>query len=683
MASNQTSAENPAASSANQNLAVRVKTEPDDEKTTLGQKHSHSFYYQINKENHMVTCTKRGTVLEALQADPPFRTFLERNREKGKSIIIERDNSFIATHFPCWLFKDEETVLIKSFPGEAAEVSDGYEIKDGDIVTFCISSIGGLNMRKRRFLRNSKLQNNKSLCIYAYIGETVEDALKRDGRFIDEVFQGSVSLCEEGEQQTNIQLTTKIPPKFGNLKTLQLKKTALKRPAEDKTANKRKLKSGRKSDPSSNTENPSTRSSSVGSKPSSDKAMAVKGPDLYKKVHEIPDSTEILEILREQFQGLVELMKKRHKKRKVEDVVELLREEFGKNIQSFSEISTGKKLMNMSASVCYIEVENHMRGTGFLLFDRYILTNAHVIKDITNGTVLGRKVHVTFAFEDLTEESKNLWCVKEEVVAGWYGLDQQERLMDFALLELGDSLGKPDLKLPPTLLREYAPFPGKGGICLIGHPHGGVKKMDSSSIIEVKKRANAVKRQFGRKGRHIQYINDLKDKELTYNTCFFHGSSGSPIFGENCKLVGLHTGGFLYEIAGEQKSVIEFGISMRSILEHLLLQMMDEKKCELLSKLIAETMKSKSTIQVVAGFICYMLQMWKEDLDSVLSTVITTAKKCGESSELRTSLCEIIPKDDLQTLMKNLSSSMRLSELSEILKEEETPMDIEQQTAGN
>uniref|UniRef100_A0A3B3RHB9 Protein FAM111A-like n=1 Tax=Paramormyrops kingsleyae TaxID=1676925 RepID=A0A3B3RHB9_9TELE len=461
------------------------------QKTTLGQKHSHSFYYQINKENHMVTCTKRGTVLEALQADPPFRTFLERNREKGKSIIIERDNSFIATHFPCWLFKDEETVLIKSFPGEAAEVSDGYEIKDGDIVTFCISSIGGLNMRKRRFLRNSKLQNNKSLCIYAYIGETVEDALKRDGRFIDEVFQGSVSLCEEGEQQTNIQ----------------------------------------------------------------------------PKVHEIPDSTEILEILREQFQGLVELMKKRHKKRKVEDVVELLREEFGKNIQSFSEISTGKKLMNMSASVCYIEVENHMRGTGFLLFDRYILTNAHVIKDITNGTVLGRKVHVTFAFEDLTEESKNLWCVKEEVVAGWYGLDQQERLMDFALLELGDSLGKPDLKLPPTLLREYAPFPGKGGICLIGHPHGGVKKMDSSSIIEVKKRANAVKRQFGRKGRHIQYINDLKDKELTYNTCFFHGSSGSPIFGENCKLVGLHTGGFLYEIAGEQKSVIEFGISMRSILD--------------------------------------------------------------------------------------------------------------------
>lgn len=75
-------------------------------------------------------------------------------------------------------------------------------------------------------------------------------------------------------------------------------------------------------------------------------------------------------------------MKKRHKKRK------LLREEFRKNIQSFFEISTIKKLMNMSASVCYTEVGNRMTGTGFLLLDHYILTN--VIKDITNGTVLGQ-----------------------------------------------------------------------------------------------------------------------------------------------------------------------------------------------------------------------------------------------------------------------------------------------------
>nr|XP_023671163.1 uncharacterized protein LOC111845758 [Paramormyrops kingsleyae] len=34
------------------------------------------------------------------------------------------------------------------------------------------------------------------------------------------------------------------------------------------------------------------------------------------------------------------------------------------------------------AAVCYIYVKDHSTATGFLLFDRYILTNAHVIKDI-------------------------------------------------------------------------------------------------------------------------------------------------------------------------------------------------------------------------------------------------------------------------------------------------------------
>ncbi|XP_048864948.1 serine protease FAM111A-like [Brienomyrus brachyistius] len=716
-ASNQTSTENPAASSANQNLADQLKIEPDDEKTTLDQKHqSHSFYYQINKDNHMVTCTKRCTVLEALQADPPFKTFLERN--KGKSIIIERDDSFIATHFPCRLLERGETVIIKCFSGEAAEVPDGDEIKDGDIVTFCISSIGGLNMRQMRFLRNSNLKNNKPLCIYAYIGETVEDALKRDGRFADEVFQGSISLYKGGEQRTNIQLTTKISAEFARLKILQLKKTALKRLAGDKTpTDKRKPKSSRKSDPSSNADNPSTSSASGGSKPSSDNTKPDKKTDSRKKEHGIPDSTEILKILREQFQGLVELMKERHKKTKVEDVVELIREEFGKNIQSFSEIRHVKKLMDMSASVCYIEVEEHMKATGFLLFDRYILTNAHVIKDITVNSVLQRKVRVTFAFEGRTKKPKKFWRVKEEVVAARYVVDKLEHSMDFALLELDDLPGKPDL--PLALLREYAHLPKKGGICLIGHPDAGVKKMDLSAIIEDKERANAVDIHFSERGRHIEYINQLKDKELTYNTYFFDGSSGSPIFGEKCQLVGLHTGGFSYKTAGKKNSVIEFGNSMRSILEHLLLQMMEEKKCEPLSKLIAETMKSKFAIQVVAEFIRYMLQGWKEDLDSVLLTVITTAKDCDGStdgssdassdgssdgstdgssdgssdvsstgsfdggSELHTLLREIIPTEDLQTLMINNGSSKSLHELSEFLKEKEKPMDVDQQTAGN
>ncbi|XP_072566156.1 serine protease FAM111A-like isoform X2 [Paramormyrops kingsleyae] len=681
MASDQTSTENPAASSANQNLAGQVKTELDDKETTLGQKDCHSFYYRIDKKlkEHSVTCTKRGTVLEALQTDQPFRTFLERNREKGKSIIIERDNRFLATHFPCWLFKDEETVLIKSFPGEAAEVSHGYEIKDGDIITFYINSIGGLNMRKMSFLRNPKLQKRKALCIYAYIGETVEDALKRDGRFIDEVFQGSIYLRKEGEEK-EYDLSTVISRVFKE-RSLELQKTG-QRQAENKTANdKTNPDSGRKSDPSSNAGNPSTSSAPGGSKPSSDKAMADKGPNLYKKVHEIPDSTEILKILREQFQGLVEQMKERHKKTKVKDVVELLREEFGKNIQSFSKVGTVKKLMNMSASVCYIEVENEISGTGFLLFDRYILTNAHIIKAFTHNRVLKRKVTATFAYESSSSKNNNEWPIKKEVVAGMYSYDEFKHWMDFALLEL-DQQEKDDEMLPPALLSAYEPLPEEGGICLIGHPEGEEKKMDPTFIVPSKERSNALDAHFGAGGSHLQY--NPQSQDFTYQTCFYHGSSGSPILGTTCQLVAMHTGSYCWKkINGKKCYVLEFGISMSSILVNLLLQMMKNRQIELLSKLIAETMKSESTIQVVAEFICHMLKGWKEDLESVLLTVITTAKECDGSSELRTSLCKIIPRDDLKTLINSHRSSKSLHELSEFLKEKETPMETDQQTAGN
>lgn len=53
---------------------------------------------------------------------------------------------------------------------------------------------------------------------------------------------------------------------------------------------------------------------------------------------------------------------------------------------------------------------------------------------------------------------------------------------------------------------------------------------------------------------------------ITYDTSFYFGSSGSPVFDSYGSLVAMHTAGFAYEYQHEISSIIEFGSAMKSIL---------------------------------------------------------------------------------------------------------------------
>ena len=97
-----------------------------------------------------------------------------------------------------------------------------------------------------------------------------------------------------------------------------------------------------------------------------------------------------------------------------------------------------KLLMIRADSVCQVRVEGHALGTGFLLFDKFILTCAHVIYD-ENTQQLRQPLTVSFGFEDLDV----LPCsvpVKPEPVAFEHLIeklnDGSECYRDYALLEL-------------------------------------------------------------------------------------------------------------------------------------------------------------------------------------------------------------------------------------------------------
>ncbi|KTG47030.1 hypothetical protein cypCar_00023025 [Cyprinus carpio] len=47
------------------------------------------------------------------------------------------------------------------------------------------------------------------------------------------------------------------------------------------------------------------------------------------------------------------------------------------------------------------------------------------------------------------------------------------------------------------------------------------------------------------------------------------GSSGSPVFDVDCNLIGIHTGGYKYEVEDKSWYIMEYGFSMQPILDNI------------------------------------------------------------------------------------------------------------------
>ena len=99
---------------------------------------------------------------------------------------------------------------------------------------------------------------------------------------------------------------------------------------------------------------------------------------------------------------------------------ETWRVEYGKNAHTSAKVKTMKELMVFSDSVCQVRINGRPMGSGFLLFDRFVLTNAHVVKEAYNDSEkeLNDMYKVTVHFSD---ESRNPTVIEVEVeeVAGF------------------------------------------------------------------------------------------------------------------------------------------------------------------------------------------------------------------------------------------------------------------------
>ncbi|XP_060942493.1 serine protease FAM111A-like [Limanda limanda] len=540
---------------------------------------THSFNWKsVGLTTILVSCNRAGTVEDSLKRNPHFRGIAKKN--KGRELVLLRNGKAICSNFPCSLIKDEcltvKFIKAVNTPGRKASGS-AHDRRNDEVVLFHVRVMGGEGVK--RILKNPDLKNDigvDEMTIFAYKGEKVKQALGRDDRFHDIVFKKKCVLSTDDFIVNMSNLVDDVGGKTYTIKQVRNLPESLPSSLEEdflQSAESQRTEAEENQDPSEQSVNNNTDTSGY---------MAAEQTPL-------PSSEEKRIHLSSQFEKFMngKKMVPFQGRKKIRPMTEILRVEYGKNAQTCTDVKTMKELMGFSDSVCQVRINDGSKGSGFLLFDRFVLTNAHVVKEAYNESLkkLNKKVIVHFSYESLNPTEREQDAVAEVEVEEVAGFEYTKDVYDWALLKLRASV-----KLPTALLNKCGDVNQSDGVCIIGHPGGGVKKIDPCLCIALENRKQVVEKSWIKNqgntklitGRFFEDAADSvmnQNNVLTYQTSFYEGSSGSPVFDKDCNVLAMHSGGYKYiDIKTDQiKSVIEFGYPLSDIIKRIKIQLVERK----------------------------------------------------------------------------------------------------------
>ncbi|XP_066107691.1 serine protease FAM111A-like [Saccopteryx bilineata] len=533
------------------------------------------YHRKHQKMKHRISHSGRDSLSEALDTLQAVRK--EREAQLGREMLVrgvEGIEGYINLGMPLCCFPDDCHLEItftrsKSEQKEENQIFGRHDKASTDCVKFLIHAT---EKKGKRIIKCGELHKQGcKLCVYAFKGETIKDAIYKDGRFLSVLEDYDWKLIEN--LACVVESTQRVDDLEGKFFQVEVGKRMGSGAAGTQNFD---LVATQKFDMAA------TQSFGLAATRRFDLA-ATQNSELERR-NSWKDIVPQYPILKNEIEKIRKNFKEAMKGRRRTTIFQLHKTNFGKLTKNSTQVKTVKLLSHLSDSVGYIAWDNNgNRGTGtcFVYKGLYIFTCRHVISAIVGegiepsqwADIIAKCARVTFGYEDSLENNENYFFIEP-------CFDISDVTLDYAVLKLKEN----GQHVPLGLYNRVGPVPLNGLIYIIGHPDREAKSIDACAVIPQSQRVERYQEHLQARVAeghydYMRYIHMYTQRSflemapspdvITYDTSFYFGSSGSPVFDSKGSLVAMHAAGFTYDYQSGISSIIEFGCSMYSILHDI------------------------------------------------------------------------------------------------------------------
>ncbi|XP_032977275.1 serine protease FAM111B isoform X2 [Rhinolophus ferrumequinum] len=456
----------------------------------------------------------------------------------------------------------------KSNHEEGDQILRQCENPDIECFLFHVVAVGKTT---KKILKIKELHaNGNTLCIYALKGETLEEALCKDGRFRSDLEKLQWNLMEghqniHGKQSTVEEVSGKVlemdilkrPPvgKGCHQKIEQGNENATDEispgdPMQSNTEVHEPEKDGQTKDEEHNREQVVTPRSlghdikgkkrrtisrvrsyydsyrkyrkqnsrirqrlHQGMSCALNRNLQRQAIDLWLKNFQVLDTDFMQKYpnFREQALWMREYFQEEQRRRKLSPFKQFntFKKYFGKVTENSTSVATCEHLIHLSKSVGFMKWDNNGRegtATCFVFNGGYIFTCRHVVH-----LMVGEGTDPSLWPDVISKCAKVTFTYKQfsPCAAEWFSIEPGFEMSEGPLDYAILKLRENGNGFPPGLLGQVSPLPSSGLIYIIGHPEGQIKKIDGCAVVPLNERS-------GRYPEHCQH-EVVAHQTATYN----------------------------------------------------------------------------------------------------------------------------------------------------------------------